>query len=108
MSASFQLVRRLLPGLWPPFAAQRFGISHSAMVGCELELWGEGGHVVHDGVWRVCAAEWILVCVWFVWGGGGEGECVAMVAVAYLRCDGSGGGSVNDGEQGCEDDGGGE
>ena len=80
----------------------------SAMVGCELELWGEGGHVVHDGVWRVCAAEWILVCVWFVLGGGGEGECVAMVAVAYLRCDGSGGGSVNDGEQGCEDDGGGE
>ena len=84
------------------------------MVVCELELcvgvWGCGWvcHVVHDGVWMVCAAEWILVCVWFVLGGGGEGECVAMVAVAYLRCDGSGGGSVNDGEQGCEDDGGGE
>ena len=54
----------------------------SAMVVCELELcvgvWGCGWvcHVVHDGVWMVCAAEWILVCVWFVLGDpeGGRGH----------------------------------
>jgi hypothetical protein len=45
------------------------------------------------------------VCVWGLsWeAGGGGGGMMTMVAVACLSC--GGGGSVSDGEQGCEDDG---
>jgi hypothetical protein len=87
----------------------------SAMGGYEVELCVGGGGSRGAcvlmvcgvcGVWRVCAAEWIwCVCVGVVMmgGGGRGGGMMTMVAVACLSC--GGGGSVSDGEQGCEDDG---
>jgi hypothetical protein len=85
----------------------------SAMGGYEVELCGGGGFTWRmraDGVWCVwcveslcCRVDLVCVCGGCHGRRGAGGGMMTMVAVAGLSC--GGGGSVSDGEQGCEDDG---